>query len=80
MKAQALALGLLPVVQAFEVVFYLGQACRGKRLAYEGVNFRDDAFVCHDIPVNAVSATITPEEGDEADHRLFPVFTDSGAV
>ncbi|KAH6685471.1 hypothetical protein F5X68DRAFT_233216 [Plectosphaerella plurivora] len=70
MKAQTLALGLLPVAQAFEVVFYLGQACRGQRLAWENVNFRDNAFECHDIPVNAVSATIVPEDGDQADQHV----------
>ncbi|KAK4145522.1 uncharacterized protein C8A04DRAFT_35787 [Dichotomopilus funicola] len=58
--------------QAFRVTFYLGSQCRGARLGsgsyvYPGYSYPD---ACHNVPPNAISATIEPEELDEESNNV----------
>ncbi|KXX77549.1 hypothetical protein MMYC01_207027 [Madurella mycetomatis] len=50
-------------VRAFRVTFYSGYQCRGARLGTGNYGYPEYP-VCHDVPINAVSARIEREPND----------------
>ncbi|EAQ85336.1 predicted protein [Chaetomium globosum CBS 148.51] len=57
----ATSLLLATQAQAFRVTFYLGSQCRGARLGTGSYSYPGYPNACHNVPPNAISATIEPE-------------------
>ncbi|KAH6640320.1 hypothetical protein F5144DRAFT_559979 [Chaetomium tenue] len=74
-KLQSVATSLLLATQAqaFRVTFYLGSQCRGARLGTGSYSYPGYPDVCHNVPPNAISATIEPEYLDGESNRVTPL-------
>lgn len=62
-----LGISQVPLTSGFRVVFYLGSQCRGARWGSGSYRFSSTSDTCHDVPTNAVSATIEREDGYDSD-------------
>ncbi|GAB1311780.1 hypothetical protein MFIFM68171_01990 [Madurella fahalii] len=64
-KSSSLIVSLLLATQvrAFRVTFYLGSQCRGARWGTGNYGYPGYPL-CHNVPINAVSATIEKEPND----------------
>ncbi|KAK0640978.1 hypothetical protein B0T16DRAFT_393336 [Cercophora newfieldiana] len=61
---------ILPLVAGFQVTFYLGNSCHGARWGTGHYRYPGTPDVCHNVPTNAVSATITREDTDGDDYNI----------
>lgn len=59
-----LGISQVPLTSGFRVVFYLGSQCRGARWGSGSYRYPGNPDGCHNVPTNAVSATIEQEDGD----------------
>lgn len=70
----ATSLLLATQAQAFRVTFYLGSQCRGARLGTGSYSYPGYPNACHNVPPNAISATIEPEYLDgESNSEFHPL-------
>jgi hypothetical protein len=75
LKNRFIITSLLLAIQAeaFRVTFYLGSQCRGARLGTGSYVYPGYPDVCHNVPPNAISATIEPEQFDgESNSEFYP--------